>query len=260
MKPLNGKAYGSIPHLPNSRMGPADHSCHEGQYRICCERKRDKHDRVIVTEKLDGACVAVANVNGSVLAIGRSGYLASSSTFAHIKQFGDWVELSYKRFLSLPIGARICGEWITLAHGTTYNILSDPFIPFDVIDAVGRWPHDAARDLFSKVNLTGAHVVSDGDPISVESAMGALGQYGFHNATETIEGAVWRVERKGKFDFIAKWVRPDKIDGKYLDTVSGDAPLWNDGYDTNDIAKHFSVPESWIYNGLAVRRSRKAAA
>jgi hypothetical protein len=32
--------------------------------------------------------------------------------------------------------------------------------------------------------------------------------------------------------------------------------LWNDGYDTADIAKHFTVPESWIYNGLSARRTR----
>lgn len=61
-KPLGHKAYGSIPHLPNSRLGVGDYHCHEGQARICCEKARDKHDRIIVTEKLDGSNVCVANI------------------------------------------------------------------------------------------------------------------------------------------------------------------------------------------------------
>ncbi|WP_202614648.1 RNA ligase family protein, partial [Escherichia coli] len=76
-KPLGRKAYGSIPHLPGSRLGPADHHCHEGQARICCEKPRDRHDRIIVTEKLDGGNVAIAKVNGAIFALGRAGYLAS---------------------------------------------------------------------------------------------------------------------------------------------------------------------------------------
>lgn len=38
MKPikiLGFKAYGSIPHLPDSRMGPGDHHCAPGQAKIC---------------------------------------------------------------------------------------------------------------------------------------------------------------------------------------------------------------------------------
>ena len=47
-KPLGKKAYGSIALLPNSRVTPADHHCHEGQARIATEKQRDRHDEVIV--------------------------------------------------------------------------------------------------------------------------------------------------------------------------------------------------------------------
>jgi len=62
-KPLGRKSYGSIPHLPDSRLGVGDHHCHEGQSVICTERRRDKHDRIIVTEKVDGSNVAIAKWN-----------------------------------------------------------------------------------------------------------------------------------------------------------------------------------------------------
>ena len=62
-------------------------------------------------------------------------------------------------------------------------------------------------------------------PISVDAAMDLLGVNGFHGAQEQIEGAVWRVERRGVFDFMAKFVRLDKVDGKYLETITGLPPI-----------------------------------
>jgi hypothetical protein len=44
---------------------------------------------------------------------------------------------------------------------------------------------------------------------------------------DEIEGVVYRVERKGKVDFLAKYVRPDKVDGSYLPEVSGREAVWN---------------------------------
>lgn len=47
-----------------------------------------------------------------------------------------------------------------------------------------------------------------------------------HGALDPVEGAVWRVERRGGGDFLAKYVRPDKTDGCYLPEVSGRAAVW----------------------------------
>jgi hypothetical protein len=35
------------------------------------------------------------------------------------------------------------------------------------------------------------------------------------------------VERKSEVDFLAKWVRSDKVDGMYLPEISGKEPVWN---------------------------------
>jgi hypothetical protein len=53
-KPLGQKAYGSIPHLPGSRLGEGDHHVSEGQAIIATKKARDKNDLIIVQEKLDG--------------------------------------------------------------------------------------------------------------------------------------------------------------------------------------------------------------
>src|SRR5207302_2425635 len=78
IKPMGRKAYGSICHLPGSRLGPGDHKLNEDQTRILTERCRDKHDLIVVQEKLDGSNVAVARINGEVIALGRAGYPAAS--------------------------------------------------------------------------------------------------------------------------------------------------------------------------------------
>lgn len=49
MKPLKVKGYGSIPHLPNSRMGTGDHHCDPGQAEIATARLRDHRDREAAT-------------------------------------------------------------------------------------------------------------------------------------------------------------------------------------------------------------------
>lgn len=226
LKPLGHKAYGSIGHLPDSRMGPADHKITDGQAAICTVKARDKHDRIIVTEKLDGSNVAVANVGGIVVPLSRAGYAAMSSPFQMHHVFHRWVMA--RSWNPLPVGWRVSGEWLSVAHGTMYDV-TVPFIAFDVFDDKNkRINHDMARAMFAELGLIGAYVVSDGLPISIEDALSALGPTGRHGATEAIEGAVWRVERKGVFDFAAKYVRPDKVDGKYLSGVTGgdEVPMW----------------------------------
>lgn len=91
-KPLGKKAYGSIPHLPGSRLGPGDYCISEGQARIATEKPRDKHDLIIVQEKLDGSNVAVAKVNGEILALTRAGYLATTSPYQQHHFFAKWVK------------------------------------------------------------------------------------------------------------------------------------------------------------------------
>lgn len=226
MKPLGRKNYGSIPHLPGSRMGPGDHHCHEGQERICCEAVRDRHDEVIVTEKLDGSNVGVARAGDEILALGRAGYLASTSKFEMHQLFAAWVRENEERFYeALQPGQRIIGEWLAQAHGTRYELHHEPFVIFDLMEEEKRLPYAEIEALGDRFTL--AKLIHRGGSIPVDGVFQILGKYGFHGAQDRIEGAVWRVERKGEFDFMAKYVRPDKVDGLYLPEVSGGAAVWN---------------------------------
>lgn len=226
MKPLGRKAYGSIPHLPKSRLGPGDHFIHPGQQVILTEKARDKHDRIIVTEKLDGSCVSVAKVAGQCLAVARSGYLAQTSPYEHLQHFAVWVRQNEGRFSRLKDGERLCGEWCSMAHGTIYAPMAEPFVPFDLMVEDKRQPIDAMLAAANAADLRPAHIIHNGGPLSVPLALAAIANGGFHGALDEVEGCVWRCERKGEFDFIAKFVRHDKQDGKYFEQMTGSPPIW----------------------------------
>lgn len=227
MKPLGRKNYGSIGHLPCSRMGPADHACHPGQQRICVEKSRDRHDLIIVTEKLDGSNVGIANVDGQILALGRAGYLAQTSKYEQHQLFADWVRRDRQRWCgALRPGQRLVGEWMAQAHGTRYALPHGPFAAFDLMEGERRLPFDTLAAVCAAHEIPMPRLLHRGGPLSVEAAM-ALHGAGDHGCLDEPEGAVWRVERNGQFDFMAKWVRPDKIDGKFLPEVSGTETIWN---------------------------------
>lgn len=225
-KPLGRKAYGSIPHLPKSRIGPGDHFIHPGQQTILTERARDKHDRIIVTEKLDGSNVAVARADGRIIALARSGYLAQTSPYEHLQHFAVLVRHNEDQFADLPDGQRLNGEWISMAHGTIYEPAPPLFTPFDLMAGEHRFPHDEMVEVVRACGLEPAHVISDGAPLSVEAALKAIADGGAYGAKDGVEGCVWRCERRGQFDFIAKFVRHDKQDGKYFAQITGQEPVW----------------------------------
>lgn len=227
-KPLGVPAYGSIPHLPGSKLGPGDHHISEGQARICTVKARDRRDVVFITEKLDGTCVAVANINGEIVPLMRAGYYARDSKFQQHWLFADWVENSVDAWKDLlRPGERACGEWLIQAHGTKYN-LHYPLFLFDIMNGDFRVQclHMRDRVASSAVSRIAGlpHLISQ-SPMAPESALDHLIPHAWHCGTP--EGVVYRVERDGHFDFMAKWVRPDFQPGKYLESVTGKPPVWN---------------------------------
>jgi len=216
-KPIGRKNYGSIGHLPTSKLGPADHCVSEGQARILTEKTRDKHDVVYVTEKVDGSNVGIARTGNEIHAISRKGWAAMTSPHQMHHDFHHFVELNKKLFLAvLEDGQRLCGEWMGQAHGLFYDKLKTPFIAFDLMVGPDRLPTDELHRICRINGIEHTHLIHKGPAMSVDAMMGLLNPRGFHGCSETPEGLVYRVERNGEFDFAAKWVRHDMECGKFL--------------------------------------------
>lgn len=222
-RPLGRRAYGSIPHLPGSKLGEGDYRINEWQGRICTAKARPG-DAVIVEEKLDGTCVAVARIDGRIVPLIRAGYRACDSPQEQHQLFNRWAYEHADRFLAcLKDGERLVGEWLALAHGTRYDLRGlEPFVAFDVMRDDARV---LRREFYSRVTFRTPTLVEAPYPIAPEAAYSVLsgGRFG----EDRPEGLVYRVEREGRVDFMAKWVRPDFVPGRYFPEVSGWGPVWN---------------------------------
>jgi len=227
-KPLGSRAYGHIPHLPGSRLGVGDHHVSPGQARICCERPRDKHDWIVVQEKVDGSCVAVALLDGVLHPLIRAGYPAIASHYEQHHLFAAWVFWAEKRFRSvLHEGERLVGEWLAQAHGTRYDLTGrNPFVAFDLMLELRREPHRVFQTRVGNYFTTPRVLHAGAASFGIDAALDAI-QVSGHGALDPVEGAVWRVEHRGEVDFLAKYVRPDKRDGCYLPVETHGEPLWN---------------------------------
>jgi hypothetical protein len=215
-KPLGQKSYGSIPHLIGSRLGEGDHHASPGQVEIATKTTRDKWDLIIVQEKLDGGNVGIAKINGEILALSRAGYLANTSPYKTHHAFALYVERNNKRFEELlKENERLCGEWLLTAVGTKYNLPHEPFVPFDLMTGMERLPYHDFLPRVSRFDFVTPRIIHIGQPITIKDAEKVLNN-STHGAVDPVEGAVWRVERKGVVDFLVKYVRSFKEDGKYL--------------------------------------------
>lgn len=231
-KILGKKAYGSTPHLQNSRLGPGDHKVNDGMQRIATEKIKDKKYKIIVSEKLDGSCCCIAKECDQLYALGRAGYLAQSSSYKQHQLFADWVR-KYNDLLQIDLknGDRIVGEWLCQAHSTRYNLTHEPFVPFAFFEGDIRKTFnnvvDYVNNLKDKINICHPHVIEWNEPITEIEAMNRLGKYGFHGALDLCEGAVWIIEEKNKYVFAAKHVISGKIDGKYLPELNNCDAIYN---------------------------------
>ena len=102
--------------------------------------------------------------------------------------------------------------------------------------------NDGISALFGRLLAQGfvlPRLISCNGPVTIEAALEAVTTSG-HGALDTVEGAVWRIERneminpgkggdrKWKVDFVVKFVRPEKQDGIYLPEISGNPPVYNE--------------------------------
>lgn len=230
MKPLGRKNYGSIPHLHNSKLGEGDYYIGEGQERILTKKKRDKHDHILVFEKYDGSNVGVAKFDDKIFALTRAGYEASTSPFIQHHLFAQWVKKRELIFADmLQNGERITGEWLAQAHGLIYKIELEPIVFFDYFRASNeRILYEELGAKAVKYGLQLPRQLHGGDPIVVEDLLPLLNEKSKNIESKDLpEGMVYRVERKGKVDILAKWVRSDFPAGQYFIDVEEKNLTWN---------------------------------
>ena len=220
--------YPKIPHLSGSRTGPSDrHVSRQREHTLTVAAREGA--RIVVEEKLDGTCVAVAREGDSVVAYGRGGRLARSSRNVGRRLFARWVFEERERLFGLLDGfQRACGEWLPLAHGTIYDLPHEPFVLFDLLDDKRALCREQMADRARAAGLTVPCILHKGAALPTSEALLRLGAGGKHGAAAA-EGVVYREEdpRDGTCRFVAKLVRQAKVDGLYLADHTGKDHVFN---------------------------------
>lgn len=237
MEKIINKSYFKIPHLSISRLGSSDKMCDVIQEKIATQKLPDDSYEVIVTEKIDGSNVGIYKKDNILYPILKSGYHALTSPHIQHKYFTKWCYKNFFRLDSLlEDGERLIGEWILQAHGTIYKFDHEPFIALDIMKGDKRLDYDSFLNRVSQTDFIVPHMLHRGSSISVNRVENLLGVYGHHGAEEPSEGAVWRIQRyvsgKDIFNFMVKYVRKNKKDGKYFKKISGNEEIFLYDYTT----------------------------
>jgi ATP-dependent RNA circularization protein (DNA/RNA ligase family) len=173
-------------------------------------------------------------MNGKIFALTRSGYEAKTSPYKQHHYFSAWVYKNEKLFTEMiGEGERIAGEWLLQAHGLKYKIENDPVLFFDYFTPENeRLLQSDLRQIIGKYGLNMPRLLSEGDSKTVKELLPILNLKTKEFESEgNPEGIVYRVERKGKVDFLAKWVRPNFPTGIYCINVKDENLFWNTSLD-----------------------------
>lgn len=231
MKPekiISGRNYGHVPHLSDSRLGEHDTYIHAGQEAIITNKVRSRHDRIIVTRKLDGTNVGILRRGKDIIALQRKGYRCDDSPYEQHLTFAAHVASTKHFWLGfLSEGERLVGEWLWQASGIQYRITGVPFFAFDLFRSKkDRLPYDELRTRCFAENIRMPELLADSQGRAVElselpSPLNFVDE-SIKPIGEGHEGFVARVENRGVYDFMAKWVRSDFTPGKFLPGIGRD--------------------------------------
>ena len=223
--------YGSIAHLLDSRLGAHDKYLDPGQDAIVRRGGRDRYDTIYASLKLDGTNVGVALLDGEPRALQRKGYDCASSPYRMHHAFDAWVRESHALFVDLLAeGERVVGEWLWQASGIRYEVRGAPFFAIDLFGADNtRLPFEVTVERAERAGLR-VPAWEEIDGLAGEGAIGTLMKRlgdrfpAVRPIDARHEGVVVRVERRGAFDYMGKWVRPGFEPGRYLRGLSEASP------------------------------------
>lgn len=190
------RSYGSISHLPGSKLiDERDTMLGEREVALLTFRRKDYRDRVIITEKVDGMNTGVLRIDDGLIPLTRKGYDVRTNPNAWAWMFALYVSNNTRRFMNvLNNGERMCGEWMIKTHTVFYNLNTEPYIVYDIINTNNeRLLYDDFLKRINKESFISAGLVHIGESIDPKIALDIMAQ-GYHGASDQPEGVVYKYE------------------------------------------------------------------
>ena len=183
--------------------------------------------RLTVTEKFDGACLALARQDGVAVAatrdhVLRKGYLKETQAKRQFVDVWRWCDEHRRRFEYLerarggPVS--VFGEWLRMPHTVRYSAATPRFVAFEIYDAGARAFLDPL--LAEELLRAAGFAVADRLPIERVTAWEELATLARGatpwSALDAREGVVVKIGDGEKLTHRFKMVRPDFVRGQFF--------------------------------------------
>jgi len=133
----------------------------QGKSNLSYEEKKlllDKKDELEITEKLDGANVAIIRGKGNNWTLQKRRGLAEEGVHPQFSFFWNWARVNEEKIQKVPSNWIVYGELMWAMHHIYYDWLPSYFIVFDIFDRRRKqFLHSEVRQKFCE-NVGFAHV------------------------------------------------------------------------------------------------------
>jgi hypothetical protein len=210
--------FGSIPHLPGSRMKDADDvSLDINQVDSFIRKTREPYHKIRIMEKIDGSNSGVLKRNGLLYPINRKGYdvrSIPSNILAHkvMYTWAKWVNEHYDLYDSLlDEGERLVFENCIVQHTLRYRFgKQEPVFLLAKYDKNNqRIPFDDYINIAKQNNIRTPHLFTTGCALPPDVILQNHGS--MVGGRDGIEGLVYYYEENGAITGLAKYVSNDLI-------------------------------------------------
>jgi len=194
--------YPKIRHLPGSKMSRGDKRLSEEEVGLLSSVS------VHISEKVDGAIVAIGMEDGIPQLFKRGG-LVGEGEHEQFTEFKSWVYAHMENVLEIPSGWRVYGEWLSVRHTVSYDMLPDYFLAFDIMSLDGFLSYCQVEELL--------HCWGFLMPVRYEIGVDSIDSFvsdtlSAYSTTDIMEGVVVRdLENTLR----GKWVRENFIQGEH---------------------------------------------
>lgn len=171
------------------------------------DKKALLNGTVEITEKIDGANVAIVRGNKQKWTLQKRRGLADEGSHAQFSFFWNWARYNVEKILNIPSQWVIYGELCFVKHTIEYDQLPSYFLVFDIWNGQEYIRPDKRLDMSKSLGFAHVPVLYYDHLEDIEQLESMIGQSNF-SGTSLMEGLVvknWRKQMRGKI------VRPEFI-------------------------------------------------
>ena len=173
----------------------------KGKFHLCkADQIKLLTGKIEITEKMDGANVAIIRGKGDKWTLQKRRGLADTGVHEQFAFFWNWARWNEEKILRIPNGWKVYGELMYSEHNIHYNILPSYFLAYDVWDGKKYLRAEERTEyVWDKWELQHVPILHYGNSkINVDDFMNKKSWYSTKSLAEGIVVKNYRKQMRGK--------------------------------------------------------------